>query len=104
MRMTDGRSRRWWVQATLIAVCCAALMALWVHRIDGAAITHDSSQTLQMALNLQRHGIMSASVEPPFLHAMRREPLPVIATAMTLFIVDGQLGPADRDDYFQGER
>jgi hypothetical protein len=92
------------VDGLVVAVTALILCGFWLSQISDAAIQYDGSQNLQMAINLDRAGVMSLDSSAPFSPSMYREPLPVWTTAVAVRIVDGLLGPADNDDYFQGDR
>lgn len=90
-----------------IAVCVLAvgLLTVWARQINGAPVERDANQTVRMALDLDRHGLMSLDEAPPFTPTDYREPIPVLACALGIRIIDGFLGPAaDEEAYFSGER
>lgn len=92
------------VQRLVLAAAIVAISAVWIAGIDGSPIRRDASQSLRMALNLERHGVVSMSEDMPVRPSMYREPLPVLTEAAAIRIVDSILGPADVNEYFQGER
>jgi hypothetical protein len=81
-----------------------ALVIFWSSRITGTVIKEDAGENLRMALNLKHVGVMSHSEQPPFRPSMFREPLPVISTLVTLYVIEAVIGPAPDSQYFQGER
>jgi hypothetical protein len=95
-----------WARWTVLAVAAIALLVFWSGRLSGAPIAKDGRQTLTMALNLQRHGVISldADGEPPFEPSMYREPLPVLTTALNLALIDSLIGHAHPSEYAYGER
>jgi hypothetical protein len=92
------------VNGLVVSVTALILCGFWLSQISDSAIENDGSQNLQMALNLDREGVMSLDDSAPFAPSMYREPLPVWSTALMVKLVDWLLGPADTDDYFQGPR
>jgi hypothetical protein len=59
---------------------------------------------MQMALNLERHGVISLDENPPLTPTNYREPAPVIVSAAGIKLIDAALGQAPPEDYFHGER
>jgi 4-amino-4-deoxy-L-arabinose transferase-like glycosyltransferase len=57
-----------------------------------------------MALNLQRHGVMSLDEIPPYQPSSFREPVPIAAIAATVAITDAWFGKAEPSEYFSGAR
>jgi hypothetical protein len=57
-----------------------------------------------MALNLQRHGVMSLDESPPYQPSSFREPVPVAAIAATVAVTDAWFGKAEPKEYFSGAR
>lgn len=92
------------MQRLVLAAVLIAISSFWIAGIDGSPITKDASHSLQMALNLERHGVLSMSNDMPLRPSMYREPLPVITEAAAIQVVDAILGPAEMKEYFQGER
>ncbi len=90
-----------WLAALLLS---AGLIYAWVHRITGAPIEDDAAQTVLMALNVERHGVMSLEENPPLNPTNYREPLPVFASALAIKLVDAALGEAPPEAYFHGRR
>jgi hypothetical protein len=88
----------------LVSIVALLLGGYWLSQITGAPVSNDAAQTLRMALNLQRHGVISLDVAPPLQPSMYREPVPVIATALAAQVSDLLLGRADDDEYFLGDR
>jgi hypothetical protein len=87
-----------------VGVLAIGLLLLWAQQINGRTITKDGAQNVQMALNVERYGVMSLEDTPPYTPTNYREPLPVFVSAAVLRIIDAALGPAPPDSYFQGER
>lgn len=90
-----------WLAAVLLS---AGLLYSWVHRITGAPIKDDAAQTTLMALNLERHGVISLEEKPPLIPTNYREPLPVFVSALEIKLVDAALGEAPPEAYFHGQR
>jgi hypothetical protein len=100
MNPTFVRAARW-LAACILAV---ALVAVWARQVTGAPVEKDSAQLVRMAVNLERHGVMSVEEAPPFTPTDYREPIPVFACALGIKIMDSVLGAAPEDAYFSGER
>jgi len=92
------------MQRLVLAAVLIAISAFWIAGIDGSAITKDASHSLQMALNLERHGVLSMSDDMPVRPSMYREPLPVVTEAAAIRFVDAIFGPAEMKEYFEGQR
>jgi 4-amino-4-deoxy-L-arabinose transferase-like glycosyltransferase len=90
-----------WTAVLLLAV---GLLVGWSLRIDGAPVEKDAGQNVQMALNVERHGVMSLEEAPPYVPTNYREPLPIFASAAAIELIDARLGPAPDQEYFHGER
>jgi len=90
-----------WLVVFILAV---ALVSVWTRQMTGAPIEKDSAQLVRMALNLDRHGVISLEEAPPYTPTDYREPIPVFASALGIKIMDGFLGAAPDDAYFSGER
>ena len=90
-----------WLATVLLS---AVLIYAWAHRITGAAIVDDAAQTVLMALNVERHGVMSLEEKPPLTPTNYREPLPVFVSAVAIKLVDAALGEAPPEAYFHGQR
>jgi hypothetical protein len=90
-----------WVTVCALAV---ALLVVWARQIDGAPVERDSNQTVRMALDLDRHGVMSLDESAPYTATDYREPIPVLACYLGIKIIDALMGPAPEDAYFSGER
>jgi hypothetical protein len=73
-------------------------------KIGGRNITDDAAHTLQMGINLSRHGVVSMEAVPPYEPSMYREPLPAFTAAAAVMLVDNSLGAAEQEDYFAGDR
>ncbi len=101
----DIRHRRFVLFKLLSAsILATALLVMWGHQVTGSPITADAAQSLQMAINLERHGTIAMEPEPPFVATNYREPLPPIVTALTVKLIDFVLGEAPPQAYFAGER
>jgi hypothetical protein len=92
------------LQWIVVAVIALGIGAVAVHLTDGAPITKDAAQNLQMAINISHYGVMSLEENPPYSRSMYREPIPVAAGAAAVGIVDHVLGKADSPQYFSGDR
>ncbi len=100
--MSDARARALeWLAAAVVG---AGLVFLWSHRISGAPIETDAAQTTLMALNLERHGVISLDESAPYSPTNYREPVPVIVSAAGIALIDAALGAAPTEAYFSGER
>jgi hypothetical protein len=77
---------------------------MWARKITGAPAEHDSAQLVQMAFNLERHGVISMEENPPFEPTDYREPIPVLVCALGIKIMDGIIGAAEAEAYFSGDR
>jgi hypothetical protein len=87
-----------------IAVLAVGLLLAWTRQINGAPVERDSNQTVRMALDLDRHGVMSLDESPPYTPTDYREPVPVLACYLGIKIIDALKGPAAEETYFSGER
>jgi hypothetical protein len=96
-RLTLGRC----LAASALA---AVLFATWSHQLTGSPITRDAAQSLQMAINLERHGILSMDPEAPFVATNYREPLAPIVSALAIKLIDSLSGQAPSEAYFAGPR
>ncbi len=90
-----------WLAAVLVSI---GLLFAWAHRITGASVEDDAAQLVQMALNLEHHGVISLDQKPPLSPTNYREPGPVFVTALAIKFVDAALGEAPPDAYFHGQR
>jgi hypothetical protein len=86
------------------SVLAAVLLAMWSLQISGSPITRDAAQSLQMAINLERHGVLSMEPEAPFTATNYREPLPPSVSALTIKLTDSLAGEAPPEAYFSGLR
>jgi hypothetical protein len=86
------------------SVLAAVLLAMWGHQITGSPISRDAAQSLQMAINLERHGVLSMEPEAPFVATNYREPLPPIVSAVAVKLIDSLAGDAPAEAYFSGLR
>jgi hypothetical protein len=98
---TSSMSIARWVTVCVLAL---GLLIVWTRQINGAPVERDANQTVRMAVNLARHGVMSLDESPPYTPTDYREPVPVLACALGVKIIDGIFGPAPEDAYFSGER
>jgi hypothetical protein len=87
-----------------IAILAVALLTMWARQVTGTPVEKDSAQLLRMAINLERHGVISLEEAPPFTPTDYREPIPVFAYALGIRFMDSFLGAAPPDAYFSGER
>lgn len=99
MKPASLRSRTGIAVGVIIVMCLFSCLLL-----SGRPVVKDASETLVMALNLQRHGVMSSDVAPPYRPSMMREPLPVLVGAAAISVVDAVAGEASPRAYFSGER
>jgi hypothetical protein len=90
-----------WVAAGILAL---VLVTVWARQVSGAPVEKDSAQVVRMAVNLERHGVMSLDEAPPFTATDYREPIPVFACALGIMMMDSVLGVAPDAAYFSGER
>src|SRR3984885_15788741 len=81
-------ARQW--SAVLIALGLVWLVA--ISEITGAPILKDASENLRMALNLERHGVISMDEGPPYRPSMWREPVPIAVLAVAIYTTDIVLG------------
>jgi hypothetical protein len=90
-----------WLAAVLVSL---GLIFAWAHRITGAPIEDDAAQMVQMALNLEHHGVISLDEKLPLSPTNYREPVPVFVTALAIKLVDAAMGEAPPEAYFHGQR
>jgi hypothetical protein len=90
-----------WLTAGILSI---ALLVTWTRLITEAPIEKDAVQTLRMAVNLERHGIMSLDEAPPYTPSNYREPVPAIVSAGAVWFLDATLGKVDSEAYFSGPR
>lgn len=102
--MDIGRRRIVFLKLLSASILATALLVMWGRQISGSPIKADAAQSLQMALNLERHGTISLEPDAPFVPTNYREPLPPILSALTLKLIDSAIGPAPPEAYFAGER
>jgi hypothetical protein len=98
----NARLAAW--QWGVLLMTAVALVSFWTTRITGSDVVADASQNLWMALNLEKHGVISLSEAPPVVPSMQREPLPAVVGALAVRVVDGLLGAAPEAEYFHGRR
>jgi hypothetical protein len=92
------------LKGILIALIAAALVASWATHITSSPVDKDSAQSVQMAVNLVHHGVISLDDRAPFAPSDYREPVPVLVCAAGIRLMDVVLGPAAADAYFSGDR
>jgi hypothetical protein len=104
----DPGMRDVWVRKSarlmLIVLLAVGLLSLWARQIDDGPIISDAAQWLQVAVNLERHGIFSLDAAPPLKPTNFREPLPSATTAAAIAITDALDGKAPESAYFSGPR
>ncbi len=93
-----------WQRMAVVAIVGVALCMLWFRAITGSPVLTDATHTVQMAINLQHHGIISLDSEPPLTPTMYREPVPAMVTALAVGLVDALSGRASQELYFSGDR
>ena len=92
------------MQRLLIAAVVMALAVSWATHVTSSPVDKDSAQSVQMAVNLAYHGVISLDERAPFTPSDYREPVPVLVTAAGIRLMDVILGPAQAPAYFSGER
>jgi hypothetical protein len=92
------------LRIAVLLVLALALIGIWVNEIETRVAEHDEEETIQLALNLVRHGVQSMEKVAPYTPSMTREPLPVVTTAAAILIVDAFMGQAPDEAYFSGTR
>lgn len=102
--MDIGQERLVFFKLLSVSLLGAALLVMWGRQVTGSPITRDAAQSLQMAINLERHGTISMEPEAPFVPTNYREPLPPILSAFTLKLIDSVMGEATPESYFVGAR
>lgn len=88
-------------------VCILSALALtlcWARQITDSPIQADPVDTVQMAVNLVHHGVLSDDRTVPPQPSMYREPLPAVSAAAGVMISDWLWGVGDPDSYLTGER
>lgn len=98
-RLQSGKLR-----LAIISTLLVILFPFWVSQISGARIDGDPTAYVQMAVNLNRHGVISLDEQPPLQPSMFREPLPVLTTALSMLIIDRLYGPTEVSEYLEGKR
>jgi hypothetical protein len=91
-------------QAVLWTVVAALVLFLWAKHVTPSPIDRDSAQSVQMAVNLAHHGVISLDDQPPLSPSDYREPVPVWVSAAGILIIEAVSGPADATAYFSGAR
>ena len=99
--MRSAVSLSLWIAGGLAAL---AMAFSWSRMITDERIDGDDLQTLTMAVNLRYHGVASLDREPPYAPSMYREPLPVVTTALAIWLADAALGEAGPEAYLSGDR
>ena len=92
-----------WKRAVALLLT-ALLVASWTTHITTSRVDKDSAQSVLMAVNLARTGVMSLDEAPPYTPSDYREPLPIAVSAVGVRVIDAILGPAETQAYFSGER
>ena len=100
MNSSNSQTVRW----LALGIVMVILLVVWARQMTGSAIEKDSAQLVRMAINLDRHGVISLEEAPPYTPTDYREPIPVFASALAIKIMDGVLGAAPDDAYFSGTR
>src|SRR5262245_55980313 len=90
------------MQRTIVAVIIVALVATCLSQITRSPVDSDAVVTLGMGVNLQHNGVISQSEHEPFHPSNYREPLPAVAVAAAVAVVDVFLGKGDYREYFSG--
>ena len=90
-----------WLTAGILSI---GLLVTWTRLISDAPIEKDAVQTLRMAVNLERHGVMSLDETPPYGPSNYREPVPAIVSAAAVWFLDATHGKVDSEAYFSGIR
>jgi hypothetical protein len=90
--------------AIAVVLLLTALSVWWAGRITGAQVESDAANNLRMSLNLAHHGTMSMDAGAPYSPSMYREPLPIVVTALNIWLLDAVAGRADTADYYGGAR
>lgn len=88
----------------IAALALISLTILGASEITSSPAIKDASETLRMALNLERHAVISIDEKPPYQPSMNREPVPIATTAAGIFLVDKALGQTDLASYYSGVR
>jgi hypothetical protein len=99
--MRHAYSAGQWLALALTAVL---LCTFWVSHVTDSPVVWDAGENLVMMLNVERHGVMSLSNDPPYSPSMYREPLPIYLGSLGIRAVDAMLGETDNTFYFRGER
>jgi len=92
------------MQWAIVALTIAALVAISSSQITRSPVDSDAVVTLGMGVNLQHNGVISQSEQEPFHPSNYREPLPAVAVAAAVAVVDAFLGKGDYREYFSGDR
>jgi hypothetical protein len=80
------------------------LCARWTHEITDRPIRSDAVDTVQMAVNLTHHGVISSNDVDFASPTMYREPFPALSAAAGVIVTDAILGEAEPDAYLSGAR
>src|SRR5450631_4689698 len=91
------------IERLIAALALLFLSIVGLSEITSSPAIKDANETLRMALNLERQGVISIDDEVPYKASMMREPVPIVTTATALFLVDKVLGEAEPAQYFSGE-
>ena len=98
--MDIGQQRFVFLKLLSASILATALLVMWGSQVTGSPITADAAQSLQMAINLERHGTISMEPEAPFVPTNCREQLAPIIAALTLKLIDSVIGEAPPEAYF----
>ncbi len=96
--------RHVWARALVSALLAIALVVMWGSQISEAPLQSDATQSVRMAVNLARHGVMSLDYTAPYRPTNYREPVPVLVSALGVKIIDSILGDSDPHAYLEGPR
>lgn len=105
-------------QMSVLAVLVALLAPLWFANLGHRPAGLDASQSIDMAYNLMRHGVIGQKPQAGVLSvletarpvkggvapSMYREPLPVMAIAGSMAVSEALRGPAPVEAYLTGDR
>jgi hypothetical protein len=92
------------LRVAVLAVLALVLVVIWGSQVQTSLAEHDEAETIQLALNLERHGVQSMSEVAPYTPSMLREPLPIVTTAAAIGLVDIFMGQGADQSYFSGAR
>lgn len=101
--MVEALGEKAYVRWLAVGAMAIVLTLLWSMRISDDPIEKDAAQTMQMGANLKYHGIISEDESEPFEPSMLREPVPIVAAALSMAVGDLILGEADPGAYAKGD-